>query len=256
METLGELRHRNILPLVGYCESDDNTLLVFKFMERGSLEQWLHDTSSSVGNEKVSYTRFPLSWERRIKIIRGVANGLSYLHGLEKPIVHRDISAGNILLDYEFEAQITHFGLARRIQSSYSYSTDVVGTMGYLAPEYRNGYSEMSVKGDVYSFGVLMLTVATGQQANSLIRMNGATRLQANSLFWMNEEEEEEEEEEGVVARAIKMVAMIDPKISRKGLIEASVVEYFRIACMGITEPPEERLVMTEFVYLLNQILL
>ncbi|KAJ7949256.1 Receptor-like kinase [Quillaja saponaria] len=157
METLGKLRHRNIPPLVGYCESGDNRLLVYKFMERGSLDQWLHDASSN---------KMPLSWETRIKIVRGVANGLSYLHGLERPVIHRNISASNILLDYEFEAQITNFGLARRLQFDRSHtSTDVAGTMCYLPPEYVYGFSGetvVTVMGDVYSFGVLMLEIITG----------------------------------------------------------------------------------------------
>ncbi|KAJ7949260.1 Receptor-like kinase [Quillaja saponaria] len=235
METQGKLCHRNILPLFGYCESGDDRLLVFKFMEKGNLYQWLHDRSSA---QYISHTLFPLSWETRIKIIRGVANELSYLHGLEKSIVHRNISASNILLDHEFEAQISQFGLARRIQPSYSQSTDVAGTMGYLPPEYRNSSSgKVTVKADVYGFGVLMLEIATGWWP---------------SLF----------REVDIVDWAINMVAqnsqmqMVDPKISRKGLIEASVVEYFRIACMCITESPRERPVMTEIVHLLNQILL
>ncbi|KAJ7949264.1 Receptor-like kinase [Quillaja saponaria] len=242
METLGKLHHRNILPLVGYCESDYR-LLVFKFMERGNLDQWLHDTSS-VGNEKFSYWWFPLSWETRIRIVRGVANGLSYLHGLKKPIVHRNISASNILLDYKFEAQIAHFELARRIQSSCSdsnISTEVAGTMGYLPPEYE-GYSVATVKGDVYSFGILMMEIATGHQPDSEWQMNGKMI--------------------GIADWAIEMVVqnsqmqMVDPNIARKGLMEASVVKYFRIACMCITESPRKRPVMTKIVHLLNQILL
>ncbi|KAJ7949262.1 Receptor-like kinase [Quillaja saponaria] len=99
METLGKLRHRNILPLVGYCESDDNRLLVFKYMERGNLNQWLYDTSS-VENEKISYSRFPLSWETRIKIIRGTMGYLppEYRNGCSVLTMKSDVYSFGVLM--------------------------------------------------------------------------------------------------------------------------------------------------------------
>ncbi|KAJ7969788.1 Receptor-like kinase [Quillaja saponaria] len=240
METLGKLRHRNIVEIIGYCALGSDRLLVYEFIERGSLDYWLHDMSSSETVD-VSFTRSPLSWEIRNKIIRCVANGLSYLHGLDKPIIHRDIKTSNVLLDSEFEAHIADFGLARRIDNSHSHvSTQVAGTMGYMPPEYREGMTVATVMADVYSFGILMLETATGQRPNLPLRVDGIAV--------------------GLVQWARTMVAlnaqmqMVDPSISREGLAEASVKEYFRISCMCISELPKQRPLMAEIVQMLDRI--
>ncbi|KAF4365898.1 hypothetical protein G4B88_008371 [Cannabis sativa] len=215
METLGQLRHRNL----------------------GNLDIWLHDSSSST-EQTLS---LPLSWATRKKIVKGVANGLDYLHGLEKPIIHRDIKASNVLLDSEFEARIADFGLARTIDSSHSHvSTQVAGTMGYMPPEYKAGFTLATVKADVYSFGTLMLESAMGKRPNLPMAFDGV--------------------EMGFVEWARKMVAqnremeMVDVNISREGLVECDVKEYFRIACLCTHEYPRERPAMKDVVHLLMQI--
>ncbi|KAJ7974025.1 Receptor-like kinase [Quillaja saponaria] len=240
METLGKLRHRNIVKILGYCSSGSDRLLVYEFIERGSLDYWLHD-SSSVECIDVSFSRLPLTWDTRNKIIRGVANGLSYLHGLDKPIIHRDIKTSNVLLDSEFEAHIADFGLARTIDNSSHVSTQVAGTMGYMPPEYREGMTVATVKADVYSFGILMLETATGHRPNLPLVVEG--------------------KDVGLVEWAKTMVAlnaqmqMVDPSISRdERLQEDSVKEYFRIACMCTNESPKHRPVMVEIVEMLNRI--
>ncbi|KAK4280165.1 hypothetical protein QN277_011825 [Acacia crassicarpa] len=237
METLAKLRHPNIVKILGYWSAGQERMLVYEFMERGNLDQWFHDPtiSSSFGHGDVSMPRAPLSWGVRLKIIRGIANGLFYLHGLEKPIIHRDIKASNVLLDSEFEAHIADFGLARRIDTSHSHvSTQFAGTMGYMPPEYRDGVNVANVKVDVYSFGVLMLETATGRRPNLSVKF--------------------ENKDIGLVQWARKMEAqnaqmeMVDPNISREGISEDGVKEYFRIACKCTSELQKDRPVMQEVV--------
>ncbi|XP_015886505.3 phytosulfokine receptor 2 [Ziziphus jujuba] len=250
METLSKVQHKNLVRILGYCVSGSDRILIYEFIERGNLDFWLHDYSSSTsssssttegGGDNVSGLRLPLSWETRNKIIRGVANGLCYLHGLDKPIIHRDIKASNVLLDSEFEAHISDFGLARMIDSSHSHvSTQFAGTMGYMPPEYKEGLTAATVKADVYSFGVLMLETATGKRPNLPQKYDG-------------------QEIMGWVEWARKMVdnnrqmEMVDQNISRQGLDEARVKEYFRIACMCVDEMSKKRPTMSDVVQLLKQ---
>lgn len=238
METLSNVDHPNLVKILGYCVSGADRILIYEFIERGNLDFWLHDDSFTSVDEEDGVRRLPLSWSTRNKIVRGVANGLGYLHGLEKPIIHRDIKASNVLLDSSFEARISDFGLARTIDSSHSHvSTQVAGTMGYMPPEYKEGYTVTTVKADVYSFGILMLETATGKRPNLPTTFDGS--------------------EMGVVQWARKMVAqnremeMVDVNISREGLVEADVKEYFRIACLCANESFRDRPAMRDVVNLL-----
>lgn len=152
--SLGQLRHRNLVQLLGYCRRRGELLLVYDFMPNGSLDKFLYDRS-----------RPTLNWRLRFKIIRGVASSLLYLHeDWEQVVVHRDIKASNVLLDSEFNGRLGDFGLARL----YDHGTDpqtthVVGTMGYLAPELvRIGKATTAT--DVYAFGAFLLEVACGRR--------------------------------------------------------------------------------------------
>ncbi|VFR00313.1 unnamed protein product [Cuscuta campestris] len=158
METLGKIRHPNIVKMIGYCSAGPDRVLIYELAMNGSLDQWLHPTASESE---------PLTWETRAKIVKGVARGLAYMHGLETPIIHRDIKASNVLLDEDFESKIADFGLARRMEGSRMHvSTQVAGTMGYMPPEYIHGAAMATKMGDVYSFGVLMLETVTGRRPN------------------------------------------------------------------------------------------
>ncbi|XP_020273983.1 L-type lectin-domain containing receptor kinase IV.2-like [Asparagus officinalis] len=152
--SIGQLRHRNIVQLLGYCRRKGELLLVYDFMPNGSLDKFLYDK------------RMPtLRWVQRFKIIKGVASGLLYLHAeWEKVVVHRDIKASNVLLDSEMNGRLGDFGLARLYDhGSYPLTTHVVGTMGYLAPEIgRNG--KATTLTDVYAFGVFLLEVVCGKR--------------------------------------------------------------------------------------------
>ncbi|XP_065876332.1 putative serine/threonine-protein kinase [Euphorbia lathyris] len=238
METLGKLRHRNIVRILGYCVSGVDRVLIYEFIEKGNLDQWLHDMAG--GNEQAS--KSALSWETRINVIKGVANGLAYLHQLDTPIIHRDIKASNVLLDLEFEAHIADFGLARAIDASHSHvSTQVAGTMGYMPPEYRDGQTVATVRADVYSYGILMIEVATGERPNLPMNLD--------------------EKEVGLIVWARKMMVsnkhmeMLDSKMGKEdGFSEEKVMEYFRIANLCTNEIMVDRPAMNEVVDLLNRL--
>jgi serine/threonine protein kinase len=244
MDALRNLRHRNIVKILGYCVSGADRLLVYEYIEKGSLDQWLQDASSENDGMAAFFqggVRKPLGWETRIKIAKGVANGLAYCHGLEQPIIHRDIKASNVLLDSEFEAHIADFGLARSIDSSHSHvSTQVAGTMGYMPPEYKEGLTAATVKADVYSFGVLMLEIATGKRPNLPMVMDGKHIL---LVEWAKR----------MVAQNRQM-EMVDANIWREGLVESHVKDYFDIAAKCTVEMSRERPGMAEVVELLDLI--
>ncbi|KAI3736629.1 hypothetical protein L2E82_26549 [Cichorium intybus] len=249
METLGKIRHENIVQFFGYCATGIDRILIYEFIEKGSLDQWLYDMSSA--NNETSSLRFPLSWSTRIKIIRGVAKGLAFMHNLDTPIIHRDIKASNVLLDADFEAHIADFGLARRIDGSHSHvSTQVAGTMGYMPPEYFYGAALATVTGDVYSFGTLMFEVATSRRPS-----------------WPIIVEEEEEDKEKKRTKEIRLVEwatkkvsqnqemkIVDARMPKEDLKENEVLEFFKIATFCTTEMPKLRPTMNEVVQLLNRI--
>uniref|UniRef100_I1QMH4 Protein kinase domain-containing protein n=1 Tax=Oryza glaberrima TaxID=4538 RepID=I1QMH4_ORYGL len=153
--SIGRLRHRNLVPLLGYCRRKSELLLVYNYMPKGSLDKYLHDVDN----------RAILNWAQRFQIIKDVACGLFYLHERwEKVVIHRDIKASNILLDAEMNGRLGDFGLARL----YDHGTDpqtthVVGTMGYLAPEMVQT-GKASPLTDVFAFGAFLLETTCGQR--------------------------------------------------------------------------------------------
>ncbi|XWS59685.1 hypothetical protein CRYUN_Cryun08bG0143200 [Craigia yunnanensis] len=153
--TLTNLKHENLVTLKGCCVDGANRFLVYNYMENNSLAQTL------LGGEQ---NRIKLVWEARRAISLGVARGIAYLHEEAEPhIVHRDIKASNILLDQNFIPKLSDFGLSRILRDNASHiSTHVAGTLGYLAPEYAIS-GRLTRKTDVYSFGVLLLEIISGQ---------------------------------------------------------------------------------------------
>ncbi|CAN6183370.1 unnamed protein product [Urochloa humidicola] len=147
--TIGRLRHRNLVQLLGYCRRKGELLLVYDYMENGSLDKYLHDQHLHV-----------LSWRERYRIIKGVATGLLYLHeDWEQVVIHRDIKPSNVLLDGEMNARLGDFGLARLYDHGTDpQSTHVVGTIGYLAPELMR-MGKVTPSTDVFAFGVFLLEV-------------------------------------------------------------------------------------------------
>ncbi|KAG0459954.1 hypothetical protein HPP92_023082 [Vanilla planifolia] len=154
VDIISRIHHRHLVSLVGYCISEHHRLLVYEFVPNKTLEHHLH------GNEWS-----PLDWEKRAKIALGSARGLVYLHEYCHPrIIHRDIKSANILLDDSFEAMVADFGLAKLANDASTHvSTRVVGTFGYMAPEYAAS-GKLTDKSDVFSFGVVLLELITGRK--------------------------------------------------------------------------------------------
>ncbi|KAK6925495.1 Serine-threonine/tyrosine-protein kinase, catalytic domain [Dillenia turbinata] len=161
---LGQLRHENLVKLIGYCTESDNRLLVYEFMLKGSLENHLFRKNVQ-----------PISWATRMGVAIDVARGLSFLHGLDANVIYRDLKASNILLDSDFTAKLSDFGLARDgpTGDNTHVSTRVVGTRGYAAPEYV-ATGHLTPKSDVYSFGVVLLELLSGRRAMDDERVGGA----------------------------------------------------------------------------------
>ncbi|NP_001234995.1 protein kinase [Glycine max] len=169
---LGRLSHPNLVKLLGYCWDDDELLLVYEFLPKGSLENHLFRRNPNIE---------PLSWNTRLKIAIGAARGLAFLHASEKQVIYRDFKASNILLDLNFNAKISDFGLAKLGPSGGQshVTTRVMGTYGYAAPEYI-ATGHLYVKSDVYGFGVVLLEILTGMRALDTKRPTG----QQNLVEW------------------------------------------------------------------------
>ncbi|XP_060201977.1 L-type lectin-domain containing receptor kinase IV.1-like [Lycium barbarum] len=152
--SIGRLRHRNLVPLLGYCRRKGELLLVYECMPNGSLDKFLYDKP-----------RCALNWNQRFRVIKGVASALVYLHEeWEQVVIHRDVKASNVLLDSELNAKLGDFGLARLYDHGNDpLTTHVVGTVGYLAPE-QTRTGKATTSSDVYAFGAFLLEVACGRR--------------------------------------------------------------------------------------------
>uniref|UniRef100_A0ACD5UFC4 Uncharacterized protein n=1 Tax=Avena sativa TaxID=4498 RepID=A0ACD5UFC4_AVESA len=163
VEVMAGLRHGSLLRLLSYCNQGKERILVYEYMQNKSLNIYIFGTSS---------LRASLNWARRLEIIHGIAEGVAYLHGGSgKSVIHRDLKPGNILLDNEWKAKIADFGTAKlfAIDETGSDQTIVVSP-GYAAPEYEHR-REMTLKCDVYSFGVIILETLSGQRNESTQRL-------------------------------------------------------------------------------------
>ncbi|XP_021723600.1 cysteine-rich receptor-like protein kinase 10 isoform X3 [Chenopodium quinoa] len=156
---IANLQHRNLVKLLGFCLAGEEKSLVFEFVPNKSLDYFLFDARK----------QGELKWSARYEIIKGIARGLLYLHqDSQLRIIHRDLKSGNILLDANMNPKIADFGLARisEVEQSVNATTRIVGTYGYMAPEYAM-HGQFSVKSDVYSFGVLVLEIVCGKKISA-----------------------------------------------------------------------------------------
>ncbi|CAL0305894.1 unnamed protein product [Lupinus luteus] len=149
---LGKFCHPHLVKLIGYCWEENQFLLVYEYMQKGSLESHLFRRGVE-----------PLCWDTRLKIAIGAAKGLAFLHNSEKSVIYRDFKSSNILLDEDYNAKLSDFGLATfgPINGISHITTRIMGTHGYAAPEYL-ATGHLYVKSDVYGFGVVLLEILTG----------------------------------------------------------------------------------------------
>eukprot|EP01018_Ginkgo_biloba_P026245 Gb_39447 [translate_table: standard] len=217
VEALSRAQHKNLVSLQGYCRYGNDRLLIYSYMENGSLDYWLHERLDGGSM---------LDWSTRLKIAIGAGRGLSYLHMICEPhIVHRDIKSSNILLDDKFEAHVADFGLSRLILPCDTHvSTELVGTLGYIPPEYGEAW-QATRKGDVYSFGVVILELLTRKRPVDVCKPLRCREL----VSWVQQMRSEGNDAE-----------LFDPLICDKGC-EEQMLQVLDIACMCIKQNPLKR---------------
>ncbi|XP_039120012.1 LOW QUALITY PROTEIN: probable serine/threonine-protein kinase At1g01540 [Dioscorea cayenensis subsp. rotundata] len=169
VDAIGRVRHKNLVRLLGYCAEGAHRMLVYEYVDNGNMDQWLHGDVGPCS---------PLTWEIRMNIILGIAKGLMYLHeALEPKVVHRDIKSSNILLDKHWNAKVSDFGLAKLLGAESNYvTTRVMGTFGYVAPEYASS-GMLNERSDVYSFGILIMEIISGRNPVDYSRPVGEVNL-------------------------------------------------------------------------------
>ncbi|XP_078444418.1 serine/threonine-protein kinase RIPK-like [Wolffia australiana] len=227
---LGQLRHEHLVKLIGYCCEDEHRLIVYEFMARGSLENHL-------------FRRFfaSLPWKTRIKIAVGAAKGLAFLHGAEKPVIYRDFKASNILLESDYTAKLSDFGLAKdgpEGENSHV-STRVMGTQGYAAPEYvMTGH--LTAKSDVYSFGVVLLELISGRKSVDKSRPSREQNLVEWSRPWLNDPR--------------KLSRIMDPNLDGRYSLKGAQ-KAVNLAALCLSNTPKSRPAMNAVVETLESIL-
>ncbi|XP_009594746.1 probable receptor-like protein kinase At2g23200 [Nicotiana tomentosiformis] len=182
---LSKIRHQRLVSLIGYCDERDEMILVYEFMEKGTLREHLYSSNEDLGK---SSSKSELSWDQRLEICIGAAEGLQYLHsGLNGPIIHRDIKSTNILLDEHYVAKVADFGLSKSGPPDLTHiSTDIKGSFGYLDPEYLKCML-LTQKSDVYSFGVVLLEVLCARPAVNTQLPRDQVNIAEWGLSWQRE---------------------------------------------------------------------
>ncbi|XP_043698084.1 cold-responsive protein kinase 1-like isoform X2 [Telopea speciosissima] len=228
IQTVKNIRHPNLVELLGCCIQGNNRILVYEYVENNSLDCALLGPKSKT---------IKLDWSRRSVICIGTARGLAFLHEeLEPHIVHRDIKASNILLDKDFAPKIGDFGLAKLFPENITHiSTRIAGTNGYLAPEYAMR-GRLTKKADVYSFGVLMLEIISGRSSTK-VTWGGTHKLLLEWTWQLYEEG--------------KLLELVDPELGEYSGEE--VLRYIKVALFCTQAAAGRRPTMTQVVDMLSR---
>ncbi|KAH6781378.1 wall associated like 1 [Perilla frutescens var. frutescens] len=234
---LSQINHRNVVKLLGCCLETEVPLLVYEFMPHGTLFDLIHDPNNE----------FPFPWNMRLKIASDIAGALAYLHSVSSmPIYHRDIKSSNILLDDKYVVKVSDFGTSRSVASDQTHLTTMVkGTFGYLDPEYFQS-SQFIEKSDVYSVGVVLVELLTGQKPISFDRTEEERGLATRFLTSMEENfldtildtqvsEQGKKEEVIAVAKLAKRCLNLKGKMRPTMKEVATELESFRISQMSTT---------------------
>ncbi|XP_043707490.1 probably inactive leucine-rich repeat receptor-like protein kinase At5g48380 [Telopea speciosissima] len=235
MTTLGNVKHRNLVPLLGFCVAKKERLLVYKHMSNGTLYDCLH----AVGPEGKA-----MEWPLRLRIGIGAAKGLAWLHHSCNPrIIHRNISSKCILLDEDFEPKISDFGLARLMNPIDTHLSTFVngefGDLGYVAPEYPRTLVA-TPKGDVYSFGTVLLELVTGEKPTHVA--NAPESFKGNLVEWVSH-----------LSSNSSLQNAIDKSLVGKGF-DGELFQFLKVACNCVLPTPKERSTMFEVYQLLRAI--
>lgn len=233
IKTLGQIKHRNIVRLLGYVSNKDTNLLLYEYMPNGSLGEMLHGSKGA-----------HLQWEMRYKIAVEAAKGLSYLHHDCSPlIIHRDVKSNNILLDSDFEAHVADFGLAKFLQDAGASEcmSSIAGSYGYIAPEYAYTL-RVDEKSDVYSFGVVLLELIAGRKPV------GEFGDGVDIVRWVKKTTSELSQP----SDAASVLAVVDPRLS--GYPLTGVIHLFKIAMMCVEDESSARPTMREVVHMLTNL--
>ncbi|CAL9242597.1 unnamed protein product [Arabidopsis halleri] len=242
MKTLGSVKNRNLVPLLGYCVANKERLLMYEYMANGYLYDQLHPA------DEESFK--PLDWPSRLKIAIGTAKGLAWLHHSCNPrIIHRNISSKCILLTAEFEPKISDFGLARLMNPIDTHLSTFVngefGDFGYVAPEYSRTMVA-TPKGDVYSFGVVLLELVTGQKATSVTKVSEEAEeesFKGNLVEWITK-----------LSSESKLQEAIDRSLLGSG-VDDEIFKVLKVACNCVLpEIAKQRPTMFEVYQLLRAI--
>ncbi|XVF55108.1 hypothetical protein PTKIN_Ptkin06aG0009700 [Pterospermum kingtungense] len=225
---ISNIRHPNLVELIGCCVEDNHRILVYEYMENNSLASVLLGPRSKY---------IALDWPTRAAICLGTASGLAFLHYEAAPhIVHRDIKASNILLDGNFHPKIGDFGLAKLFPDNVTHlSTRVAGTVGYLAPEYAL-LGQLTKKADVYSFGVLLLEIVSGRSSSKAAF--GEELMLLVEWTWKLREEE-------------RILEIVDPELTQYP--ENEVTRFIKVALFCTQAAPQQRPTMKQVVEMLSK---
>ncbi|XP_021833396.1 MDIS1-interacting receptor like kinase 2-like [Prunus avium] len=232
VRALSEIRHRNIVKLYGFCSHKRHSFLVYEYLERGSLASMLSKDEEAK----------ELGWSKRVNIVKGVAHALFYMHhDCLPPIVHRDISSKNILLDSEYEACVSDFGIAKFLNPDSTNWTAVAGTYGYMAPELAYTM-EVNENCDVYSFGVVTLEIVKGKHPGDLFSSFSSVSSSSYSSS-----------SSALPAHQIPIVDVLDQRISPPThRVASEVVSLMKIAFSCLNSSPKSRPTMKQVSQLLS----